>query len=58
MGEFVCLIYLHMILSEESVQDEIRPEHRPLTFNILKQLELCWVVVQSSRVLKKKKLQV
>lgn len=47
--------YLHLILSEESIQDEISPEHRPLTFNILKQLELCWVVVQSRWVLMRQK---
>lgn len=51
MDQLVFLSYLHLILSEESIQDEVSPEHRPLTFNILKQLELCWVVVQPRWVL-------
>lgn len=43
--------YLHLIFSKDTVQDQISPEHRPLTFNILKQLELCRIVVQPRWVL-------
>lgn len=43
--------YLHLIFSKDTIQDEVSPEHRPLTFDILKQLELCRIVVQPRWVL-------
>lgn len=49
--------YLHLILSKNAIEDEVSPEHRPLTFNVLKQLQLCGIVVQPSRVLEGQRSQ-
>lgn len=43
--------YLHLILSKNAIENEVSPEHRPLTFNVLKQLQLCGIVVQPRRIL-------
>lgn len=43
--------YLHLILSKNAIEDEVSPEHRPLAFNVLKQLQLRRIVVQPSWVL-------
>lgn len=51
MEQCVWFYYLFLIFSKDAVQDEVSPEHRPLTFNILKQLELCRIVVQPRWVL-------
>lgn len=51
MEQSVWFYYLHLIFSKDTVQDQISPENRPLTLNILKQLELCRIVVQPRWVL-------
>lgn len=49
--------YLHLIFSKDTIQDEVSPEHGPLTFDILKQLELCRIVVQPRWVLMRQQAQ-
>jgi len=51
MHECVWFSYLHLIFSKDAVQDEIGPEHRPLTLDVLEQLEFGRIIVQSGRVL-------
>lgn len=43
-----------MITKKNAIEDEVGPEHRPLTLNILKQLELSGIVVQPRRILVRK----
>lgn len=43
--------YLHLIFSKNAIQNEVSPEHRPLTFNVLKELEFCGIVVQPRWIL-------
>lgn len=45
--------HLHLVSSKDTIQDEVSPEDRPFTFNVLKQLELSRIVVQTSWVLVK-----
>lgn len=51
MDQCVLLFHLHMISSKDPVQDEVSPEHGPLTLDVLEQFEFCWIVVESGRVL-------
>lgn len=45
---------LFRAVDEDSVQDQVGPEKWPLTLDILKELQLCWLVVQSVWILDKK----
>lgn len=44
-------IYLHMFLIEYAIQYEVGPEHWPFTLNVLKQLQLSWIIMEAIRVL-------
>lgn len=40
-----------MAVAEYAVQNEVRPEEGPLALDVLKQLQLCRLVVQTVRIL-------
>lgn len=43
-----------MTVAEYAVQNEVRPEERPLTLDVLEQLQLCRLVVQAVGILQTK----
>lgn len=50
-GQCVWFNYLNLISSKDAVEDEVSPEHRPLTFDVLKQFELRGIIVKPRWVL-------
>ena len=46
--------YLLGAVDEDAVQDEVGPEQRPLTLDVLKQLQLCRLVIQAVWILQRK----
>lgn len=45
--------HLLVAVNEDSIQDEVCPEQRPLTLDVLKQLQLRRLVVEPVRVLER-----
>lgn len=48
---FTVFIHLLFAASEDPIQDKVRPKERPLTLDVLKDLQFCRLVVQSVWVL-------
>ncbi len=44
-------LYLLMVFTEDAIKYKISPKHWPLTFNVLKELQLSRIIVKASGVL-------
>lgn len=47
--------YLFRAVDKNAIQYEVGPEQRPLTLDVLEQLQLCRLVIQSVWILEKKR---
>lgn len=47
--------YLFRAVNKNAIQYEVGPEQRPLTLDVLKQLQLCRFVIQSVWILEKQR---
>lgn len=44
-----------MVPIKNTINNEVSPKYWPFTFNILEQLQFCWVVMQSRRILQSRR---